>query len=74
MTTNLSKHSSQQFPEIRSDKAYMFKYSNMRSIISPLSTKLTKWLNTLKQTIFRQQLANCLSVFDHFMVLALKGD
>ena len=32
-------------------------------IINPLSANPTKWSNTL----------NCLSVFDHFMVLALKG-
>ena len=34
--------------------------------INPLSTKLTKWPNTLKEL-------NCLSVFGHFVGLALKG-
>ena len=40
--------------------------------LNPLSTNLTKWSNTLKQ--FVENLAtDCLSVFDHFMGLALKG-
>ena len=36
--------------------------------LNPLSANPTKWSNTLKQF-----LTNCLSVFDHFMNLALKG-
>ena len=37
-----------------------------------LSTNFTKWSNALKQ--FAGKLAtNCLSVFDHFVGLALKG-
>ena len=40
--------------------------------LNPLSANHTKWLNTLK-TIRRQQPTNCLSVFDHFVGLALKG-
>ena len=35
-------------------------------VINPLSTNPIKWSNTLKPT-------NCLSVFDHFVGLALKG-
>ena len=39
---------------------------------NPLSANPTKWSNTLKQ--FVGNLAtNCLSVFDHFVKLALKG-
>ena len=38
----------------------------------PLSANFTKWSNTLKQ-FFGKLLANCLSVFDHFVGLALKG-
>ena len=39
-----------------------------------LSANLTKLSNTIKQfAICRNLPANCLSVFDHFMVLALKG-
>ena len=39
--------------------------------INPLSTNPTKWSNT--PTIRRQMPTNCLSVFDHFVRLALKG-
>ena len=39
--------------------------------INPLSANPTKWSNTLKQ--FVGNLPNCLSVFDHFVILALKG-
>ena len=37
---------------------------------NPLSANLTKWSNTIKQFV---QPTNCLSVFDHFVGLALKG-
>ena len=40
--------------------------------INLLSAKPTKWSNTLKQ--FAGQLpTNCLSMFDHFVKLTLKG-
>ena len=45
---------------------------NWTSSVNPLSTNLTKWSNTLKQ-FFGNLTTNCLSVFDHFMGLALKG-
>ena len=38
-------------------------------ILNPLSANFTKWLNTLKQFVD----TNCLSVFDHFVKLAIKG-
>ena len=41
-------------------------------IINPLSANPTKWSNTLKQFVSNLQM-NCLSVFDHFGKLALKG-
>ena len=42
------------------------------SKLNPLSANPTKWSNTLKQ--FAGKLpTNCLSVFDHFVDLALKG-
>ena len=41
-------------------------------IINPLSANLTKWPNTLKQFIGKLP-RNCLSVFHHFVKLALKG-
>ena len=41
-------------------------------IFNPLSANLTKWSNTLKQFVGKLP-TNCLSVFDHFVGLALKG-
>ena len=38
----------------------------------PLSANLTKWPNTLKQFVSKFP-TNCLSVFGHFVNLALKG-
>ena len=40
--------------------------------IIPLSANPTKWSNTLKQFVAKLP-TNCLSVFDHFLGLALKG-
>ena len=40
--------------------------------INPLSANITKWSNTLKQFVGKLPM-NCLSVFDHFVGLALKG-
>ena len=39
---------------------------------NPLSANPTKWSNTLKQFVAKL-LTNCLSVFDHFVKLVLKG-
>ena len=39
---------------------------------NPLSAKITKWSNTLKQFVGNMP-TNCLSVFDYFVKLALKG-
>ena len=41
-------------------------------VVKPLSAKLTKWPNTLKQFVGNLP-TNCLSVFGHFVGLALKG-
>ena len=38
---------------------------------NPLSANFTKWSNTLKQFDLKMP-TNCLSVFDHFVGLALK--
>ena len=40
--------------------------------INPLSANPTKWSNTLEEFVGNLP-TNCLSVFDHFMGLALKG-
>ena len=42
------------------------------SDFNPLSANITIWSNILKQFV-GNFLTNCLSVFDHFMRLALKG-
>ena len=39
---------------------------------NPLSANFTKWSNTLKQFVDKLP-TNCLSVFDHFVGLVLKG-
>ena len=49
-----------------------FSVSVRKSIINPLNAKTTKWSNTLKQFVGNLP-TNCLSVFDHFVGLALKG-
>ena len=41
-------------------------------MFNPLSANPEKWLNTLKQIVGNLPTI-CLSVFDHFMNLALKG-
>ena len=40
--------------------------------VNPLSANFTKWSITLKQFVGKLP-TNCLSVFDHFVGLALKG-
>ena len=44
----------------------------MEKMFNPLSVNPTKCSNTLKQFVGRFP-TNCLSVFDHFVGLALKG-
>ena len=41
-------------------------------LLNPLSMNFTKWSNTLKQFVGKL-LTNCLSVFDHFVGLVIKG-
>ena len=43
-----------------------------RNVVNPLSVNITKWSITLKQFVGRLP-TNCLSMFDHFVGLALKG-
>ena len=40
--------------------------------VNPLSAKFIKWSNAIKQFVGKLP-TNCLSVFDHFVGLALKG-
>ena len=44
---------------------------NYCETLKPLSANLTKWSHTLKQFVSNLP-TNCLSVFDHFVGLALK--
>ena len=44
----------------------------LNALFNPLSTNITKWSNTLKHFVGKLQ-TNCLSVFDHFVGLTLKG-
>ena len=53
-------------------RKYPISRKNTLSDINPLSTNFTKWSNTLKQFVGKLP-TNCLSVFDHFVGLALKG-
>ena len=46
--------------------------ANSKDDVNPLSAKLTKWPDTLKQFVGNLP-TNCLSVFGHFVGLALKG-
>ena len=45
---------------------------DIMSVINPLSVNPEKWSDTLKQIVGNSPTI-CLSVFDHFMNLALKG-
>ena len=51
---------------------WMFSLAWSESQFNPLNTNPTNWSNTLKQLIGKL-LTNCLSVFDHFVGLVLKG-
>ena len=46
-------------------------HSDIEKTFNPLSANLTKWSNTLKQFVGNFP-TNCLSVFDHFVRLALR--
>ena len=43
-----------------------------RNLLNPFSANFTKWSDTLKQFVGNLP-TNCLSMFDHFVGLALKG-
>ena len=50
----------------------IYDYSLELYLLNPLSADPEKWSNTLKQIVGNLPTI-CLSVFDHFMNLALKG-
>ena len=53
-------------------ESWIYLWTFYRLSINPLSANPTKWSNTLKQFVGNLP-TNCLSVFDHFVKLALKG-
>ena len=50
----------------------VYKFVKKTTYVKPLSANPEKWSNTLKQIVGNLPTI-CLSVFDHFMNLALKG-
>ena len=63
------------YPSIPIDKAIdviLQQLSEDYEDLNPLRTNPTKWPNTLKQFVGKLP-TNCLSVFGHFVNLALKG-
>ena len=57
--------------DITNAEGYLYQNIVCRDF-NPLSANFTKWSNTLKQFVCKLP-TNCLSVFDHFVGLALKG-
>ena len=56
----------------KEEQSFTFNYVSYEDVLNALSANFTKWSNTLKQ-FFGKLPTNCLSVFDHFVGLALKG-
>ena len=57
---------------VKIENPYILNCSLNIQNLNPLSAKFIKWSNILKQFVGKLP-ANCLSVFDHFSGLALKG-
>ena len=53
-------------------ESWIHTLTNLPYDTKPLSANLTRWSNTLKLFVGNLP-TNCLSVFDHFVGLALKG-
>ena len=53
------------------DCCYILRRTHYLRVVNPLSSNPTIWSNTLKQ-LFGNYLTICLSLFDHFVRLALK--
>ena len=51
---------------------FIYEISQGSKVVNPLNANPIKWLNTFKQFVDKL-LTNCLSVFGHFLNLALKG-
>ena len=62
------------FVDVRKIGTFLFSEVAVQKfrVLNPLSANPTKWSNILKQFVGKLP-TNCLSVFDHFLKLALKG-
>ena len=58
--------------KIKSEERYKNNIQKKKDCFNPLNANPEKWSNTLKQIVGNLPTI-CLSVFDHFMNLALKG-
>ena len=58
--------------ENRNCVEYELRVNSKVTGFNPLTADPTKWSNTVKKNR-RQQPTNCLSVFDHFVGLAIEG-
>ena len=56
----------------KEEQSFTFNYVSYEDVLNALSANFTKWSSTLKQFVGKLP-TNCLSVFDHFVGLALKG-
>ena len=56
----------------KEEQSFTFNYVSYEDVLNALSANFTKWSNTLKQFVGKLP-TNCLSVFNHFVGLALKG-
>ena len=78
-STSIYCHSSNQAVSVNKHSAFSNNenITNLLQIapvvVNPLDANHTKWSNKLKQFVGSQQPTNCLSVFDHFVGMALKG-
>ena len=71
VTTSLFKERLVEDTEFFREFARMGK-NHFQFLVNPFSGNPAKWSNALKQFVGKL-LTNCLSVFDHFVGLALKG-
>ena len=58
--------------EVASKFSFYLRVMKIQFFVNPLSASPEKWSNTLKQIVDNLPTI-CLSVFDHFINLALKG-
>ena len=69
---NITTNKAQKLDEKNGVTCLFILFAPTVMVINPLSAKLTKWPNTLEKFVGNLP-TNCLSVFGHFLGLALKG-